>query len=117
MPLELCINCRRMHYLTDKCPADLRKQANEWFERGDYKTASAYAVEAVDAEVALILADERPLTQDEKALVKEFNAAISKAKKRSGNRHRPGYFTEYMREYRKRPKPSIQTTTEERNEG
>jgi len=43
---------------------------------------------------------------------------------RKGNRHRPGYSTEYMRIWRARqkdklitpPKPSIQTTTEERNE-
>lgn len=76
---DLCPKCKRMHYLTDKCPADLRQKATDWFNHGDHKTASAYAMEAVKVEQEL----------------------DSPKPNRSGNRHRSGYFTEYMRDYRK----------------
>lgn len=68
MGLELCSDCKTMHYTTDPCRVR--------------KPSVAPTPVVVEAK------------------------AVKPSKPRSGDRHRPGYFTEYMRGYRARKKPN-----------
>lgn len=107
--MNKCEKCGFLHYRTDPCRVLKRSTA----VRMDVQRVE---VSGVKDGIATALSGSVAGTQ-----VLPVDTTTPKPK-RSGNRHRPGYFTEYMREYRagKRrrspPKPSIQTTTEERND-
>ena len=81
--MNKCENCGFLHYRTDPC-------------RAAKKPDITAGPGAPDTGVAVHHAASRGPGEE--------NGAITSKPKRPGNRHRPGYFTEYMRVYRARIK-------------